>query len=231
MRTIKEEIMRAIALFCLIAGVAAISATAGMAAENQEQAARAQDILEDLEDRYAGRNFSADFRQESTLKAMDITDSASGQAWFKHPGKMRWEYQAPEQHVIISDGETLWIHRPADNQVITGDAAKYFGTGKGASFLADFMLIREAFDVSVAQTEEKHWRLKLVPGNKQIDVDTVYLEINRQTLDIEEVITENAYGDTTRIYLENLEFHPDMKDKLFDFQIPQGADVIEMDDQ
>ncbi|MFP3981356.1 MAG: LolA family protein [Desulfobacterales bacterium] len=223
--------MRKTVLFCLIAGVAAISATAGIAAENQGQATRAEDILEDLEDRYAGRNFSADFRQESTLKAMDIEDTASGEAWFKHPGKMRWEYQEPERHVIISDGETLWIHRPADNQVVTGDAAQYFGTGKGASFLADFTLIREAFDVSVAQTEENHWRLKLVPEKKQMEVDAVYLEVNRQTLDITEVITENAYGDTTRIYLDNPEFHSDMEDQLFDFRIPQGADVIEMDEQ
>ena len=223
--------MRKTVLFCMIAAIAAISAAAGSAAENQGQAVRAEDILERLEDRYAGRNFSADFRQESTLKAMDITDTASGQAWFKHPGKMRWEYQEPEQHVIITDGETLWVHRPADNQVIIGDAAKYFGTGKGASFLADFTLIREAFDVSVEKAAENHWRLKLVPEEKRIDLSAIYLEVNRQTMDIAAVITENAYGDITRIYLDNPEFHPDMKDQHFDFRIPQGADVIEMDEQ
>jgi len=223
--------MRKTVLFCLILAIAAISAAAGIAAENQGQAARTGDILERLEDRYAGRNFSADFRQESTLKAMDITDTASGHAWFKHPGKMRWEYQAPEQHVIITDGETLWIHRPADNQVIIGDAAKYFGTGKGASFLADFTLIRKAFDVSLEKAAENHWRLKLVPEEKRIDLSAIYLKVNRQTLDIAKVVTENVYGDITRIYLDNLEFQPDMKDALFDFRVPQGADVIEMEKQ
>ena len=75
-------------------------------------------ILEKLEVRYNTADFSADFFQESTLKALDITDTASGKVWFKHPGMMRWEYKTPENYAIISDGKNLWIYRPEDNQVV-----------------------------------------------------------------------------------------------------------------
>ena len=32
---------------------------------------------------------------------MDITDTASGKAFFKRPGMMRWEYEEPDRQVIV----------------------------------------------------------------------------------------------------------------------------------
>ena len=85
-------------------------------------------ILAGLQKRYNADGFSARFDQTSTLKAMEISDSAAGTIAVKPPGKMRWSYMAPERQIIISDGKSLWIHRPDDNQVMvcllyTSDAA------------------------------------------------------------------------------------------------------------
>ena len=63
-----------------------------------------QEILNRIEKKYAGNDFSADFHQVSTLTALEITEAASGKVFFSHPGKMRWEYLVPTQHQIISDG-------------------------------------------------------------------------------------------------------------------------------
>ncbi|MFO7931453.1 MAG: outer membrane lipoprotein carrier protein LolA [Desulfosalsimonas sp.] len=226
--------MRTTLLFCLIA--AAVCAGPSQARQQDEadsdnkKSPSSEQILKQLEDRYTGRNFSVDFRQESTLEAMDITDEASGHAWFKHPGKMRWEYLEPERQVIVSDGDRLWIHRPEDRQVMVGDAADQFANGKGASFLADFKLLEEVFEVSLEDCGENICRLKLVPREKKRDLAVVYLEVDRNTMDIKQVESENIYGDVTRIYLENLEFAPDMKNRLFEFMIPSGADVIRMEE-
>jgi outer membrane lipoprotein carrier protein len=43
------------------------------------------------------------------------------------------------------------------------------------------------------------------------------------------VVTFNAYGDETRIVLNNYRFNIDPDDALFKFTIPDGADVIQMD--
>ena len=78
-----------------------------------------EQILDRMEKHYTGNNFQAEFIQESTVKAMDITDFASGKIFVRYPGKMRWEYEKPEKQVIITDGIKLWIYRPADNQART----------------------------------------------------------------------------------------------------------------
>lgn len=187
-------------------------------------------IVDALKDRYEGKNFSADFHQESTLSALDISDTAGGKAWFKHPGRMRWEYRFPDRHVIVTDGETLWIHRPEENQVVKGDAVKYFGDGKGAGFLSNFSLISEAFDIRLADETQTHWRLEMIPKERHYELSAIYLAVNKETTEIEQVVTENAYGDTTTISFDNLRFTAEMDSSLFEFEIPPGTDVIYMDE-
>ncbi|MBS0013828.1 MAG: outer membrane lipoprotein carrier protein LolA [Desulfobacterales bacterium] len=225
MRTKKWfSIMAVIGLLCLSAGMPQASEKKDPADPKTVEA-----VIEKLNDHYGEKNFTADFRQKSTLKAMDITDTAEGRAWFKHPGKMRWQYEAPETYLIVTDGQTLWIHRPADRQVVVGDAAAHFGGGRGASFLADFTRITDVFRASLTESDDPSWRIKLIPRKQQGDLEQIHMEVNRKSLEIEQVTTENVYGDITRIVFENVAFHPEMPDRLFDFEIPAGADVIQME--
>ncbi|MBC2713727.1 MAG: outer membrane lipoprotein carrier protein LolA [Desulfobacteraceae bacterium] len=189
-----------------------------------------EEILEKLETRYNAADFSAAFSQESTLKALDITDTAAGKVWFKHPEMMRWEYERPEKYAIISDGKNLWIYRPEDNQVVIGNAMTYFGNGKGASFLSNFKLVQDAYTVSVAKpANDGQYTLKLVPKQKQIDLSAIFLNIEKKSFDIKSVLTLNDYGDETRIEFSDLIFE-DLDASLFNFRIPPGADILKLDE-
>ena len=116
-----------------------------------------QEILSRMEKKYAGRDFSADFHQISTLTALEITETASGKVYFSHPGKMRWEYLVPTRNKIISDGNTLWIYRPDENQVVKGNAQAFFATGAGGAFLSNISLVREQYS---AHTQKKSLRCR-----------------------------------------------------------------------
>jgi len=187
-------------------------------------------VLKKLEARYNAADFSAELFQESVLKALDIMDTASGKVWFKHPGMMRWEYKTPENYAIISDGKTLWIYRPEDNQVVIGDAMTYFSNGKGASFLSNFSLVQDAYAVSLSEPPDATlYTLKLVPKQKQLDLSAIFLNIDRESLDIQSVKTLNDYGDETRIEFKNLKFG-ETDVSLFNFKIPPGADILRLDE-
>lgn len=187
-------------------------------------------ILEKLEARYNAADFSADFFQESTLKALDITDTAKGKVWFKHQAMMRWEYETPENYAIISDGKTLWIYRPEDNQVVIGDAMAYFSNGKGASFLSNFKLVQDAYTVSLADPpDDRHYTLKLVPKQKQMDLSAIFLNIAKESFDIQSVRTLNDYGDETHIEFSDLKFG-NLDAALFHFKMPPGVDILSLDE-
>ncbi len=191
----------------------------------------ADEIIAKLESRYGGADIQAEFVQESSLKAMDITDTATGRVWFKHPGMMRWEYQTPDAHAIITDGKTLWIHRPADNQVIMGGALTYFGNGKGASFLSNIELIKEEFKVEkVSAHKPGHYTLKLIPRQKELDLSKIFLNIERETFIVNSVSTKNAYGDETLINFKHIEFKESISASKFQFEIPPESDVVRLEE-
>ena len=186
-------------------------------------------IIAGVEARYNVTGFTADFDQESILKAMAVTDTASGKMMVRQPGKMRWEYQVPEPQTIITDGNDLWIYRPQENQVLVGKAPALFGDGKGAGFLSNIKTVRKSFQITLEPADEPtQYRLKLVPNKSTVDLVAVRLDIIRQTFDLVTITTVNVYGDETRIELKNINFNNPPPETLFRFDVPQGADVLQM---
>jgi outer membrane lipoprotein carrier protein len=39
----------------------------------------------------------------------------SGTVFFSRPGRMRWEYESPEQRLFLVDGKNVWFYVPADH--------------------------------------------------------------------------------------------------------------------
>jgi outer membrane lipoprotein carrier protein len=43
------------------------------------------------------------------------SSSESGTVYFSRPGRMRWEYESPEEKLFIVDGSNVWFYVPADH--------------------------------------------------------------------------------------------------------------------
>jgi outer membrane lipoprotein carrier protein len=219
-------------LTCITLFVCTLGLTATEAAEPQKPSTDAgmDTILDGIEKRYSGRGFSASFFQESMLKAMQISDTAEGSLIVKRPDKMRWEYTLPDKQTIITDGKSLWIYRPEDNQVMVGEAPDFFGQGKGAGFLSDIKQIRKSFNIQKIPAENKNYhRLELTPNKPRGDLSKIILSIGKTDFQVDQVTTFNTYGDETIIVLNNYQFDLNPDDGLFKLEIPEGVDVVRVD--
>ncbi len=226
MMSIREKTKRTLRY---VAG-AAIAALL-LAASAQAAGLSASEVLSRVENRYTGRSFTARFSQESLLKAMDITDTAEGRLLVKYPGKMRWEYEKPEKQVMITDGRRLWIYRPAENQVMTGQAPEIIGDGRGASFLSDLKLLRKKFRITMAPRQQAAtYTLMLHPLQASAELSSIALKIDRSSFDIRQITTLNDYGDCTIIDFQGIRFVSNLDDALFSFTVPKGADVVQLDE-
>src|SRR5213593_491698 len=79
----------------------------------------ASELAAALQKKYdAVKDFSADFvhAYEGGVLRKQITER--GKLLVKKPGKMRWEYTAPEAKLFVSDGVKLYSYIPQDRQVI-----------------------------------------------------------------------------------------------------------------
>jgi outer membrane lipoprotein carrier protein len=207
-------------------------------ADRPVQSKKLDQLLSVIENRYQEASFTADFFQESILKAMDMTDIAEGKATFKWPGMMYWTYEKPEKQLIITNGDDLWIYRPSDHQVMVGKSPDYFGKGKGGSFLTNISLLRTSFNVSwttaddslAPKSNQSFQSIVLIPHKKNLDFEKLYLLVSPKTGDIHELVTLNAYGDITRIQFKNVIFKKIINEDTFTFEIPKGTDVVQLEE-
>jgi outer membrane lipoprotein carrier protein len=188
----------------------------------------AADILTAVEKKYTGQSFKSKFKQISTLAALDITEEASGNAFFSHPGKMKWEYLSPERHEIITNGKLLWVNRPQENQVMQGDAASFFKTGAGGAFLSDISLIRKNYIVGLIETSEDYVEIKLTALKKTPDLSLIVIRISQKTHEIKRIVTYNAYDDSTLFEFTNIQFKS-LDPALFEFKVPPGSNIIDLE--
>jgi len=207
-----------------------------------DQAAAGDDVTLDgiishIEKKYHKAGFRTEFIQLSVLKALDITDTASGHALFNYPGMMKWEYEEPEKQSIITDGKNLWIYRPMDNQVTVGKFPSLFGGGKGAGFLSDIKSLRKNFNITEEKRTGENFILKLIPEDKSRELpqevsralSKIIIYVSTKDYTVTRVITHNVYGDETEIQLMNIDFSIRPDPSVFKFSIPEHTDVIQLD--
>src|SRR5207302_9937614 len=108
--------------------------------------------------------FEDAYRRASTLRATFIEQYSeggrverveSGVAYFRRPGKMRWEYQAPEKNLFLVDGKSAWFYVPADHTVTRVPAKESTDWRTPLALLAGEMRIsRVCARVQVATSEK-----------------------------------------------------------------------------
>jgi len=96
-----------------------LAACVGGAVAAAAQGPSAADIASQVQQKYDSvRDFSADFTHEAESGVLRKKLVERGSVMVKKPGKMRWAYKAPEEKLFVSDGVRMYMHTPADNQVI-----------------------------------------------------------------------------------------------------------------
>ena len=72
------------------------------------------------------RAFDSRYQHARTLKAIFFesykdghggVSADSGTVYFSRPGRMRWDYESPEQKLFLVDGVNVWFYVPADHTV------------------------------------------------------------------------------------------------------------------
>src|SRR6266481_9644946 len=102
-----------------------------------------------------------------------VLRTEAGTAYFRRPGKMRWEYDHPEKDLFLIDGKTAWFYVPADHTVTRVPAKQSEDLRTPLALLAGEMKIsRICARVELAEAEkplrEGHAVLRcIVRGEKQ----------------------------------------------------------------
>src|ERR1700724_811641 len=213
--------LRGAALVALAVTVAALRAADSTAPELAAALQKKYDAIKD---------FSADFSHtyEGGVLRKQITER--GHLLVKKPGKMRWDYSAPEAKQFVSDGVKMYSYIPQDKQVIVASIPQDEDRPTPTLFLAGKGSVTRDFTPSLVDAPPGmpagSRALKLVPRSRQRDDDRLVPVRGPGALSSRGLVTVDAQGGKSSFSFTNLKENFGLADKDFAFKIPRGVDVV-----
>ena len=186
-------------------------------------------IVDKLQQNYdATADFVADFRQETEVKTLNRNLKTFGKLSFKRPGKMLWRYEEPKGQFVLADGKHLYFYQPDQNQVIKSPLKNAFRGDIPLSFLLGLGNLKKDFNATLKASEDSQYVLRLEPKSEAGGFNEILIGVGKSSYDIAWVSVRDAAGNLTTLRFSGMRKRVGLKDSLFEVQIPQGADVVEL---
>lgn len=206
----------------------------------------AADLASRMEAQYRGaKTLQATFL-ERYIENGAVVRSEAGTAYFRRPGKMRWEYQRPEEDLFLVDGKTAWFYVPADHTATRVPAKQSEDLRTPLALLAGRMKIsRICSRVDLAEDErplregDAVLRCVVRGGSKNAESqaqsdtalaanasDAIFFEVARDTGELARLIVRQAGGVAVEFRFENWRFDPPIPETMFHFEPPPGVAIV-----
>jgi outer membrane lipoprotein carrier protein len=161
----------------------------------------------------------------------------SGTVYFSRPGRMRWEYEAPEEKLFLVDGKQVWFYVPADRTVTRAelDEAAQWQTPLAmltrrpefSRFCGRVELVSaDAADPGARPSEAGNSVLRCLPRGKEPAFREVLLEVNRTHQIVRALVREPA-GIETEFRFARWEENLPLREVLFHLDVPPGVAIVE----
>lgn len=215
-------------LLAILLGSGLVS-TVNLQSSRAAETASAESVVDALQRTYdATVDFVAEFRQETDVKTLGRSLKASGKVSFKRPGKMLWNYETPKGQFVLADGKHLYFYQPEQNQVIKSPLKNAFRGDIPLSFLLGLGNLKKDFNATLKASDESQNVLRLEPKGEAGGHNEILVGASKATSDILWVSVRDAASNLTTLRFSAMRKGVGIKDSLFQVQIPNGADVVEL---
>ena len=206
--------------------VAGCLAFALLAAEGGDGSAAALDGVQKHYD--SVKDIRAKFVQKSFSAAMGTETESHGSVVVERPGKMRWEYDAPDGRVIVLDKDAIRIWNPEEKQLQIAPLSPDNVSPTALGFLLGKSVLRETFDASAIEGQARPERgLRLRP-KAEGGFESLELWFDPKTYQLRESIVVDLFGNKTRVLLTEAVENGGVPPGSFELTAPAGAEVVDL---
>jgi len=173
-----------------------------------------------------------------------VVRTEAGAAYFRRPGKMRWEYQSPEKNVFLVDGKTAWFYVPGDHTVTRVPAKQSTDWRTPLALLAGEMKLSRIcarVDLATDEKPDKDGNVVLscplngsetaaAPASKNgaahAKRDLLLLEVAQDTNHLVRIVVREAGGVEIEFKFKDWQFDPPVPNSFFRFEVPPGVAIV-----
>ena len=198
-----------------------IAAMVGIGGHGSEETRELERLLGSMS------SYRADFEQVVAGQYGEILQTSTGTIHLERPRKLRWQVDEPFPQLVVADGVHVWVF-DRDLEQVTVHRFDETVEGTPAMFLTDTALLDENFLVGTADSVDgSDRRFTLAPRDPDSSslFRTVTLSFSSQGLLMGLDIVDHL-EQQTRMSFRNGELNPVLESALFQFDVPEGVDVI-----
>jgi len=189
-----------------------LATAAAPPAEAAVLAARVQAFYERTKD------LEARFRQTYTYAGFGRRQVSGGTLRVKKPGKMRWDYDAPEPKTIAVSGSRLVQYEPEENQVYVDEAFDASAMSAAVTFLLGQGELAKEFDLALDATGA----LLLTPKTPDPRVESIALTVGSEGEVTGTRVVDGA-GNVNELRFEKVRRNVGLPDAAFDVKLPKDV--------
>jgi outer membrane lipoprotein carrier protein len=202
----------------LLIGLLAVSAFGGDAALDT--------LLKRVETRYnSAKTLQVLFHEDYTPPGR-AKRTESGTLVLRKPGKMRWDYDQPKGKLFVSDGKYLWLYTPLENRAEKMKLKESDDMRAPLAFLLGKLDFQKEFRNLQAKREGPDMRITAEPKTDNLPYSAVeFLVTPDQRI---KVVKVTGFDHSVLEFrLDEEKVDPPLDAKLFQFQAPKGAKLVE----
>ncbi|MGV8920194.1 MAG: outer membrane lipoprotein chaperone LolA [Pseudomonas sp.] len=198
--------------------VSALAFTAVSAHADSKDVARLTQLLEN------SKTLSARFSQLTLDGSGTRLQETAGDMSLQRPGLFYWHTDAPQEQLMVSDGQKVSLWDP-DLQQVTIKKLDVRLTQTPALLLSgDVSKINESFDISAKEAGEVI-DFTLKPKTKDTLFDSLRLSFRKGLINDMQLV--DSVGQRTNILFTGVKANEPIPANKFQFVTPKGADVIQ----
>ncbi|MFI8482775.1 outer membrane lipoprotein chaperone LolA [Pseudomonas sp. NPDC078700] len=148
----------------------------------------------------------------------------AGELSLKRPGLFRWHTDAPQEQLLVSNGQKVWLYDPDLEQVTIQKMDQRLTHTPALLLSGDVSKISESFDISYKEAGNVV-DFTLKPKSKDTLFDNLRLSFRSGVVNDMQLI--DSIGQRTNILFLNVKMNQPIKESEFTFDVPKGADVIQ----
>lgn len=171
-------------------------------------------------------SLTSNFTQTVRDEKGDLVREAKGTFSLLRPGRFRWDYIAPNEQSIISDGQYLWIYDKELAQVTVKELGKALGSSP-ILLLSEPRAVKEDFVIAESYEADGLAWVELFPKVKDTDFNKILVGLNNEG--VKEMQLFDQFGQHTSIRFDQVRINQPLQASRFSFVIPPGVDVIGLD--
>ena len=170
---------------------------------------------------------SASFRQViQDVKGL-VLQEAIGSLVVKRPNKLHWLTQQPYEHLVVTDGDKLWLYDMDLEQINEQSYQHNIDKAPALLLSGNVEQITDNYEVNELQSEADILRFELTP--KSAESAFVHLTISFQNQQIVAMSLLDNFDQITEISFSDITINQPVADQQFQFVPPEGVEIIRHD--